>query len=241
MQYLLLGLLALVLLFVVLQLFIRANIAAMAQRIHLLFAFAAFAFAGFSALTGRASLALPMVVIGLILLGRALLPSFSPGGAGRQQTSGNTSSVRTDWLALELDHETGEIYGEVLQGPFAGRNLDTLAPVEVASIWQDCQFSDPQSAQLLEAYLDRAHPQWREDFARMGGDTSGSTGSGDAGGPRSSMTKEEAYAVLGLKPGASEEEIHRAHRELMLKNHPDRGGSTYIATKINQAKELLLG
>lgn len=242
MSYLLLGLLALALVFASLQLFARANLANLARRIHVLFALAAFAFAGFSALLGRASLALPMVVIGLILLGRGLLPAFSPGSAGNHRPTGKTSTVRTDWLAMELDHESGEMYGEILQGTFAGRVLETLAPAEVAAIWQDCRFADPQSAQLLEAYLERTHPQWREDFARMGEDAdSGKSGRGATGGAQQPMTREEAYAILGLKPGASAEDIHRAHRELMLKNHPDRGGSTYLATKINQAKQMLQG
>jgi hypothetical protein len=242
MQYLLLGLLALALVFAGLQLFARANLANLARRIHVLFALAAFSFAGFSTLLGRASLALPMVVIGLILLGRGLLPAYASGPAGHQQSSGKTSSVRTDWLAMDLDHETGEMHGEVLQGTFTGRILETLAPAEVASIWQDCRFADPQSAQLLEAYLDRSHPQWREDFSRMGEDAGAEHSAGSAtGGAQQPMTRDEAYAVLGLKPGASTQDIHRAHRELMLKNHPDRGGSTYLATKINQAKELLQG
>ena len=242
MQYLLLGLLALALVFAGLQLFARVNLANLARRVHVLLALAAFAYAGVSAVLGRPSLALPMVVIGLILLGRGLLPAYSAGTAGSHQPTGKTSSVRTDWLAMELHHETGEMHGEVLQGTFAGRVLETLAPAEVASIWQACRFADPHAAQLLEAYLERTHPQWREDFSRMGDNNDDPAGANRAtGGTQPPMTKEEAYAILGLKPGASAQDIHRAHRELMLKNHPDRGGSTYLATKINQAKEMLLG
>ena len=70
---------------------------------------------------------------------------------------------------MELDHDTGEIRGRVLKGFFAGRDLETLAPVEMAHLWQDCRFADPQSAQIIEAYLDRAHPTWREDMARARG------------------------------------------------------------------------
>jgi hypothetical protein len=132
---------------------------------------------------------------------------------------------------MELDHDTGALRGRVRKGAFAGRELESMSPAEMALLWQDCRFADPRSAQLIEAYLDRAHPSWREDLARAQAEP------GTAG----FMTREEAYEVLGLKPGASEDDIRRAHRELMLKIHPDRGGSSYLAAKINQAKDVLLG
>ncbi|MEI7711735.1 MAG: DnaJ domain-containing protein [Rhodospirillales bacterium] len=55
------------------------------------------------------------------------------------------------------------------------------------------------------------------------------------------MTAVEAYQVLGLKPGASDAEIKDAHRRLMMAAHPDHGGSDWLATRINQARDVLMG
>jgi hypothetical protein len=156
------------------------------------------------------------------------------GGSGRTQRSpGQTSRVTTDYLEVELEHDTGEIRGRVLKGAYAGRDLEALTPIETARLWQDCRFADPQSAQILEAYLDRVHPSWRDDLARAEGEP--------PSGSRERMTRAQALQVLGLAEGATEAEIRRAHRELMLRMHPDRGGSTYLAATINEAKDVLLG
>jgi hypothetical protein len=161
----------------------------------------------------------------------------------------NVSRVTTDHLDVELEHETGVMRGNVLKGFFVGRDLETLRPVELAHLWADCQFADPQSAQILEAYLDRIHPTWRDDMARTAGPRAEGArdeqlGSDRAGRPPADdgrMTRAEALDILGLKPDASEQQIRRAHRDLMLKLHPDRGGSHVLAAKVNEAKDVLLG
>jgi hypothetical protein len=133
---------------------------------------------------------------------------------------------------MELDHDTGEMRGRVLKGLFKDRDIESLSATDMALLWQDCRHTDIQSAQLIEAYLDRVHPSWREDMARGESDMSR--------GPDGRMDVDEALEILGLKPGADAEEIRRAHRNLMLKLHPDRGGSTYLAAKINEAKDVAL-
>jgi hypothetical protein len=168
------------------------------------------------------------------MLGFWLLAAAGGGGmfrtAGKRE--GQSSHVVTDHLEMRLDLETGQISGRVLQGLFAGRAIESLKPEELALLWQDCRIADPQSAQIIETYLDQLHPSWREDVKR--GEERFS------GGPDGRMGLEEAYEILGLAPGATREDIRKAHRELMLKLHPDRGGSTYLSAKINEAKAVLL-
>jgi DnaJ-class molecular chaperone len=107
-------------------------------------------------------------------------------------------------------------------------------------LWQDYSFSDPGSAQVLEAYLDRRHPTWRDDLERTNG--TGETSEHDMRAPQQrGMTRAEALEILGLEEGAGDDAVRTAHRELMKKLHPDRGGSNYLASKINEAKVVLIG
>ncbi|MCW5731819.1 MAG: DnaJ domain-containing protein [Alphaproteobacteria bacterium] len=170
------------------------------------------------------------------ILGRKALQAFTA-----PPSPGQKSRVETPWLAMELDHDTGHSDGEVRQGPFAGFRLSDMTEHDLIGLLDHCRASDPQSAVLLEAYLDRVHPDWREQPAATGaGDSGGERPSGGPAG-RAGLTREEAYAILGLQPGASDEEVREAHRQLMKKLHPDQGGSNYLASQINAAKDLLLG
>jgi hypothetical protein len=234
MQFLLLGLVALLLLLLAMRRFTFANAQVLAQQLRVGVGVAALAGAGVLVVRGMVGYAMSLAAFGSWLLwGHGGLPWG--GFPGRTQRSpGQTSRVATEYLEVELEHDSGEIRGRVLKGAFAGRDLETLTPIETAHLWQDCRFADPQSAQILEAYLDRVHPSWREDLARAEGDSPGDQAS-------SSLTRAQALEVLGLEEGAMPADIRRAHRELMLKMHPDRGGSTYLAAKINEAKDLLLG
>jgi hypothetical protein len=161
------------------------------------------------------------------------LTGAAAGSAGAGPAGGRTSSIRTRLLEMTLDHSSGDMDGLVLEGPYQGRRLSDLALDQVLDLLGRCRREDAQSAAVLEAYLDRTHEDWRER-----GEPSGPGGAAAAaGGP---MSREEAYAVLGLAAGAGEAEIRDAHRRLMQKLHPDRGGSDYLAAKINEAKRLLL-
>jgi hypothetical protein len=162
------------------------------------------------------------------------LPGFG-GGAGRAPTPGAVSRVRSAMIEMELDHDTGDMNGTVLAGPFTGRRLAELDAGLLARLHGDCAGSDPEGVRLLEAYLDRRFPRWREDA--QGDEDPGPGRQAQSG----AMTEQEAYEILGLQPGADAEAVRGAHRTLMKKLHPDQGGSTYLAARVNQAKETLLG
>lgn len=153
-----------------------------------------------------------------------------------QADSGQQSQVETAWLRMRLNHATGRMDGEVLQGRFAGRRLTSLSFEDLILLLRDCRTADNQGAALLESYLDRTIGEdWREKAAR--GDA-GDAAEGVPGG--GALTREQALDILGLQPNATPADIRAAHRRLMKKFHPDQGGSTYLAAQINRAKDLLL-
>lgn len=152
--------------------------------------------------------------------------AWSGRGGGVKAASGNQSRVETRFLRMTLDHDSGVLSGEVRDGPFAGRTLSQLSFAEALDLYRFCG-ADPQSVQLLESWLDRIWPDWR-------------AASGVREADNGRMTREEACQILGLAPDADRDAIKEAHRRLMVKLHPDHGGSTYLASKINQAKDVLL-
>jgi len=182
---------------------------------------------GLLMLVGRGGIGLPLAGFGLALFARMRSVSKISNRAS------STSSVRSAALEMGLDHDTGEMDGVVLAGGFEGKTLSSLDEEELIMLLLELQ-TDGESVQLLEAYLDRRIPGWREDTER-------DFGAGHVATPRSSaMSKQEAYEILGLDPGVGTSEIRKAHRRLMKGMHPDSGGSTFLAAKINEAKEVLL-
>ncbi|MCG7198792.1 molecular chaperone DnaJ [Marinobacter pelagius] len=197
------------------------------------------------AVTGRLHILFAALAFLYPLL-RRVIPSLFTGqlaGAGRggaEAQTGNQSRVAGDILEMTLDHDSGTMSGKVLKGPMAGRALADLSESEFLELLQYCRRHDEDSARLLETYLDRRFgDSWRADDegGNGGGEPGGNGHSGSSGGP---LTESEALDILGLEPGASREEIIRAHRRMMQKVHPDHGGSNYLAARINEAKERLL-
>src|SRR5260370_9393606 len=186
--------------------------------------FGALGGAAFLAARGHVPLVVPLGFAGLGLLG--WLPrSFAGFGFGARppKSPGQTSRVRSAFVEMELDHDTGAMRGRILAGRHEGVTLDV---VDVATVVGFLPEIDEESRALLTAYLDRREPRWREDAK---GDTAAGHGS-----PRWSgkMTEEEAYQILGVQPGASAAEIGRAHRTLMKKLHPPQGWSTYLTARL---------
>lgn len=232
MAYLVLGMVALALGLLAMRRFSLANPANVARRLRLAGGVVSLLAAGILFMRGLGAIAVPLGMFGSWLIWGRTAPPWLGGGGNARRTPGQSSRIVTDHLEMELDHDTGEMHGRVKKGMFAGRDMVSLSPTDLGLLWQDCRHVDPQSAQLVEAYLDRIHPSWREDMARGESDMSR--------GPDGRMTREEALDILGLAEGADEDAIRRAHRELMLRLHPDRGGSTYLAAKINEAKDVAL-
>lgn len=235
---LILGALAVALLWWLARSYTKANPALLLKYGRKAGGVAAMGVAALLLLRGRIDAAIALGGAGAWLLGMRgfAIPGFSQR---TQATPGTTSRVRSAVLDMALDHDTGVLTGRVLAGPYEGRELDSLDEAALAAVAELCRTSDEDGLKLLEAYLDRRFPRWRE--AAQGDADLGARQQGTGPARSSGMTEQEAYEVLGLAPGATEEEIRNAHRALMKKLHPDQGGSTYLATRVNQAKDVLLG
>jgi hypothetical protein len=183
-------------------------------------------------LARRFELGVPLIAAGVSALALGRIGPIDLGSS--RKSPGAKSQVRSAFLDMELDHDSGELKGTVVGGAYAGRSLDDLDEETLQKLHREVAM-DAESVSLLEAYLDRRFPGWRDDIE---GDAGAGTGSAPDAVP---MTDEEAYQVLGLAPGASEAEIRAAHLNLMKRFHPDQGGSTFLASKINEAKDRLLG
>jgi hypothetical protein len=230
------GAVAVLVLYLLLQMFRAANPARLARAIKIVGGVVSLAVAAFVGLKGELAVAIPLGIFGAGLLGWSPFstPGFGNIGGlfgGAQRSSGQTSKVRSQFLEMTLDHDSGALTGRIVAGPHAGRSLDEFHLPQLAAMIPSL---DGESVALLESYLDRRFPAWREHAQ---GNAAGGQRRTAANGK---MTDEEAYQILGLQPGAGRDEIGRAHRALMKKLHPDQGGSTYLAARVNEAKDTLL-
>jgi hypothetical protein len=231
------GIVAVILLYSLLQMFRAANPVVLARAIKIGGGVVALAVAAFTGLRGELAVAIPIGIFGAGLLGWSPFGASGFGniggifGASSRRSPGQTSKVRSQYLDMRLDHDSGDLSGQIVAGPYAGRALGEFdLPQLIAMI----SGFDAESVSLLESYLDRRFPAWRQDAQ---GNPAGGQRRAAASGK---MTEEEAYQILGLQPGAGRDEIGRAHRGLMKKLHPDQGGSTYLAARVNEAKDTLL-
>jgi hypothetical protein len=209
--------------------FVEADPAKLARGLQQFLLALGFSVAGMAVIVGLMSERVPVVLAGVGGLGAMWIFAARWSRRGRQATKA-ASAVVTDYLDLRSDQWTGTITGQVRQGGFQGRALADLSRPELVTLWRECRAADEPGARLLETYLDRLAPGWRQESVERGGTAVAAT-----------MTRADAYAVLGLEPGASDRDIEEAHRRLMRKLHPRQGGSSYLADQINLARKLLLG
>ncbi|MEM7398991.1 MAG: DnaJ domain-containing protein [Pseudomonadota bacterium] len=232
MAYFLLGCALLIGLLLLARMIVRANPKQLAGGIRKVGAVGLFAVAGFLALRGALPLAIPLAAFAMSLIaGGGGVGSF---GGSAEKSEGQASHVQTERLEMELDHDSGYMDGRCGEGKFAGRALSSLSENEAIELYNSFQSDGLKEAALMEAYLDWRVPDWRHK-------AEAASDHGQSGGfAKGRMSVEEARAVLEVAPNASEEDIRQAHRRLMMKLHPDQGGSNYLAARINEAKDVLL-
>jgi hypothetical protein len=220
--------------------FLRADPAALARGMVIGGIAAGLAIVGYLAYAGRLG---PAVALGSAFLPvllrargfwRYLVEFFRP-------RSEPASEIVTDYLRMRLDHDSGTLSGTVLKGTFGGGSLSDLDIGQLRVLLAECRRDDAPSVRLMETYLDRIHPDWRDSSDRSGAANASGAHDGSEMPGSGTMNRAEALAILGLPEGASAAQIREAHRQLIVKLHPDQGGSTYLAAKINAAKDYLLG
>lgn len=184
--------------------------------------------------TGRFGLAAAVLLAMLVALRSLRKAGSGADPLGEAGAPGRVSSVETELLEMRLDHATGELEGTVRKGKQSGRELHELGLAALLEILELARREDPPSIPLLEAWLDRCRPGWRTARA----ETSREEAAGEASAAE--MDEVTALEILGLEAGAGVEEIKAAHRRLMAGLHPDKGGSGFLASQINRARDRLL-
>jgi hypothetical protein len=150
---------------------------------------------------------------------------------GNRRAPRRSSTLKTNYLRLSLDHETGTVTGSVRKGAYQGQRVEDLDSADLLALRREVTEKDPPSIMLVETYLDSFMPEWRKSESHHG----------NAGDVAVKMSRAEALAVLGLREGAGNADILAAHVRLLMKLHPEQGGSDRLVEQVNRAKEVLLG
>jgi hypothetical protein len=172
------------------------------------------------------ALAIPLLILGAVLLLR------KTGGIANKYAP-RTSNVRSAYLEMTLDHETGTIDGQILTGQREGEFLSNLALHDLLMFYAEVE-TDQESVKLFETFLDSRHPDWRdqEDVGSAPGEET-SPFSGQ-------LSRDEAHQLLGLEAGCTEEDIRMAYHRIIKRVHPDSGGSAALTAQITAARDRLL-
>ena len=226
MPWFFLGAIVLIIVLVLLNAAVKSDSVALKRGLRWFASFVAASVAIWFATRTQFYMSVAMGIVSVALLAQPLFPRL---GGGRRD-AGQSSQVETEFLRVTIDQDNGDIDGIVLSGRFTGQRLGELTRTELTDLFEQLKVEDEEGARLLDAYMARG---FEEDWE---GERAAANDYGTGG----EMTLDEAHEILGLQPGAKVDEIKEAHRRLMKKFHPDQGGSTYFAARINQAKDLLL-
>ncbi len=171
--------------------------------------------------------AVPLVILGMIFLLRK--NAVAASGPASQ-----TSTVRSTHLEMTLDHDSGKIEGRILAGEREGQLLSKLALHELLKFYVEIK-TDDESIKLFQTFLDNAHPDWRDQYDER-------SAGGEEQSPLSRvLSQDQAYEVLGLEAGCSEDDIRKAYHRLIKRVHPDSGGSAALMAQVTEARDSLLG
>lgn len=142
--------------------------------------------------------------------------------------TGGVASFKTEHLDVKVQVRQGRVTGTVIKGPMEGQALEDLSPEQLQELETYYKDRDTKSYYLVQ-------------MCRRGGQSSQNNDSNHAHPPPFSQPdREEALQILGLSGSPSREDILAAHRRLINKIHPDRGGSDFLAARVNQARDILL-
>ena len=129
--------------------------------------------------------------------------------------------INTKYLQIEIILQSRQATINIIEGNFKGRSFSSLSQNEVSKLLEELKLNDPRGFNILNVIISQNKQ---------------STSSTD----KSQMTDEEALSILGLKKGASDEDIKKSYYDLMKKFHPDKDGNNYLSNLITEAKNKLL-